>query len=376
MNIVLLEPFFTGSHASWARGLVAHSGHRVDILQLPGVHWKWRMHGGAVTLAGRFLEGGYRPDLVLATDMLDVGAFLALTRPVTSGLPIAVYFHENQLTYPWSPKDRDKHSTRDRHYAFINFVSALSCDRVFFNSHYHMQSFLDALPRFLRQFPDYQELAQVDLIHKKSEVLPLALDLASLDLPDPTSMGAVKNPRPLVLWNHRWEYDKNPGDFFAALRVLADRGRQFEVALVGETFDVIPGPFLEGARALGDRIIHSGYVTSRRAYAEWLHRSHILPVTSNQDFFGGSVVEAMYCGCYPILPRRLAYPERIPAERHTECFYETFDQLVETLDRAVVEFESLDTKSLRVEARRYDWRNMTPRYDRCLAAVARREVTD
>jgi glycosyltransferase involved in cell wall biosynthesis len=232
MNIVLLEPFYTGSHASWAEGLAAHSRHRVEILKLSGSHWKWRMHGGAVTLAERFLEGGYRPDLLLATDMLDMGAFLALTRKVTAGIPTATYFHENQLTYPWSPKDRDKRRAWDRHYSFINFVSALTSDRVFFNSRYHMNSFLEALPVFLRQFPDHQELDQVAVIRRKCEVLPLGFDLNSLDAAgDRQAAGGAKNPRPLVLWNHRWEYDKNPGDFFAALRVVAGRGRSFDVAL-------------------------------------------------------------------------------------------------------------------------------------------------
>ncbi|MEE9270089.1 MAG: DUF3524 domain-containing protein [Candidatus Krumholzibacteria bacterium] len=374
MNIVLLEPFYTGSHASWAEGLAAHSRHRVEILELSGSHWKWRMHGGAVTLAERFLAGGYRPDFLLATDMLDMGAFLALTRKVTAGIPTAIYFHENQLTYPWSPKDRDKRRAWDRHYSFINFVSALACDRVFFNSRYHMNSFLEALPVFLRQFPDHQELGQVAVIRRKCEVLPLGFDLHSLDAAgDRPATEGVKSPRPLVLWNHRWEYDKNPEDFFAALQLVAGRGRAFDVALVGEVFDVVPAPFLAGASALGERIIHSGYVASRREYAGWLWRSHILPVTSNQDFFGGSVLEAMYCGCFPILPRRLAYPELIPEERYSACFYEEFDELVEKLDEAVCNFTSLETHDLREAARRYDWRDTAPLYDERFEAVRRGE---
>ncbi|GIS57231.1 MAG: hypothetical protein CM1200mP1_11690 [Candidatus Neomarinimicrobiota bacterium] len=31
----------------------------------------------------------------------------------------------------------------------------------------------------------------------------------------------------------------------------------------------------------------------------------IFSLTNNQDFFGGSVVEAIYCGVYPVLPKRL-----------------------------------------------------------------------
>ena len=59
-----------------------------------------------------------------------------------------VYFHENQASYPWSPNDRDIQYNRDTHYGFINYVSALTADHVFFNSEFHMNSFLNALPSF------------------------------------------------------------------------------------------------------------------------------------------------------------------------------------------------------------------------------------
>ncbi|MCB0587349.1 MAG: DUF3524 domain-containing protein, partial [Phaeodactylibacter sp.] len=51
MNILLIEPFLSGSHQKWAEGYRAHSRHNVRILSLKGRHWKWRMHGGAATLA-------------------------------------------------------------------------------------------------------------------------------------------------------------------------------------------------------------------------------------------------------------------------------------------------------------------------------------
>src|SRR5690242_21930973 len=113
MRISLIEPYFTGSHAAWAREYASHSRHRVELLTLPGRNWKWRMHGGAVTLASRFLAAPHSPDLILATDMLDLTSFLALTREKSARCPCALYFHENQLTYPWSPTDADPAKKRD-----------------------------------------------------------------------------------------------------------------------------------------------------------------------------------------------------------------------------------------------------------------------
>lgn len=131
MNILLIEPYFTGSHKSWAEGYKSHSNHTIDLLTMKGQFWKWRMHGGAVTLANQYLYSNYNPDLIITTDMLDLSTFLSLTRRKTASIPTALYFHENQLTYPWSPTDRDVIENRNKHYGFINFTSALSADYVF-----------------------------------------------------------------------------------------------------------------------------------------------------------------------------------------------------------------------------------------------------
>jgi hypothetical protein len=139
------------------------------------------MHGGAVSLAKQFIDLDFKPDLILGTSMLDFSTFLGLTKEKSAGIPTAIYFHENQLTYPWSPQDRDVKHKRDNHYAFINYTSALVADRVFFNSKYHLESFLGALPKFLNQFPDKQGKENIEFISNKSEVLYLGMDLSRFD---------------------------------------------------------------------------------------------------------------------------------------------------------------------------------------------------
>jgi glycosyltransferase involved in cell wall biosynthesis len=370
MEILLIEPYNTGSHAEWALGYARHSSHVVRTLSLSGEHWKWRMHGGAVTLARKFHESGHAPDLILATDMLDLASFLALTWAKTAGVRSAVYFHENQITYPWSPLDRDPAERRDEHYGFINFTSALAADRVFFNSQYHMDSFLNELPRFLARFPDHQELSSVERICEKSSVLPLGFEFARLDpmtLRDPAEEKTAGRRRPLVVWNHRWEYDKNPEEFFRVLRILASRGLDFDVALLGESFDEIPACFADAESEFGDRIVQFGYVQERAEYARWLRRADLLPVTSNQEFFGASVIEAVFCGCFPILPARLAYPELFPVELRSACFYRDFDDLVRRLTAALTQIDRVRKISFRSVAEKFDWRRVAPVYDAVFA---------
>jgi len=374
MDILIIEPYFTGSHAQWAEGYKAESRHNVELLTLPGRYWKWRMHGGAVTLANRFIEEGRRPDLILASDMLDLTTFLSLTRRVTSDIPVAIYFHENQLTYPWQVGDRDVKNNRDAHYGFINYSSALVADKVFFNSKYHQESFLEALAQYLKGMPEYNEQASAGLIRAKSSVLYPGMALEGLG----TGAGQAcrsKDSPPLILWNHRWEYDKNPEVFFKALYLMADKGLDFEVAVLGENFSQSPVVFEEARARLGSRIIHYGFLKDRAEYARWLRRADILPVTSTHDFFGCSVVEAIYMNALPILPERLAYPEHIPERLKDRCFYRGFDGLCSRLEAAISGIEDIrkggELDDMNAHVARYDWSNMAGIYDEELERMSR-----
>jgi len=371
MNILLIEPYFTGSHRQWASGYQASSGHGVEILKLSGANWKWRMHGGAVTLARRFLESGSTPDIILATDMLDLTTFLALTRRKTANVPTAIYFHENQLTYPWSPTDRDVVRNRDKHYGFINYASAMAADAVFFNSRYHMESFYDEAVRLLKHFPDHNEPDSIESLRDKSSVLPLGMDLRRLDeYTDEVGASTDAVGGPLVVWNHRWEYDKNPDEFFKALRTLADDEVPFRLAVLGENFSQVPVVFLKARDRLGDRVVQFGYAEDFEAYAHWLHSADVLPVTSHQDFFGAGVAEAIYCGCRPLLPRRLAFPELLPDEAaETGTFYANYDEFLDRL-RALLLDPKPSGGRYRDAIVRFDWQNMAPVYDRTLEDVA------
>ncbi len=362
MNITLLEPFHTGSHAAWTKELVKHSRHDIDVLSLSGHNWKWRMHGGAVTLARRYLESDQTPDLLLASDMLDLSTFLSLTRKRTAQLPTALYFHENQLTYPWSPHDQASREKRDLHYGFINYSSALSADTLLFNSRYHLEAFTGDLPRFLKALPDHNEISSIETIRNKSQVLPLGLDLQRFDAHRPEQSDDNNRP-PLILWNHRWEYDKNPQEFFQALYSLQDEGVAFEVALLGESFANNAPQFVEARKRLGKRIVQYGFADSFAEYAEWLWRADILPVTSIHDFFGASVVQAMYCQTIPLLPKRLAYPEHIPAQHHDQFFYNDANGFLSRLRKLLTDRATTDISGIRNFVTAYDWETQIEYYD-------------
>lgn len=359
--IALIEPFFGGSHRAWAEGLKRHSQCEIELFGLSDRFWKWRMHGGAVTLAHMLLESQKQFDLILASDMLDASVFLAQIRQRYPAIPIVLYMHENQLTYPWSPTDPDVSRKRDVHYGYINYTSALAAEAVLFNSDYHRVGFLDACESMLRRFPDHQNLDSLKALIAKSRTLHLGLDLSFFDSCKP--LKAEERP-PLILWNHRWEYDKNPEGFFRMLFVLAAEGLDFEVAVLGECYSDCPEIFKEAEKTLNDRLLHFGFCESREAYAAWLWRADILPVTSCQDFFGISIVEACYCGAIPLLPNRLSYPELLPPKAQNDYLYDSEDELLSKM-RGMLKEKKEFPENIREHVAQFDWKVQIKSYDHC-----------
>lgn len=358
MRIALLESYYGGSHKAWADGYCRFSRHEIELITLPAQFWKWRMQGAAITFA-RLLKS--KPDLILASSMMDLSIFRALTRERVADVPVAMYFHENQLSYPQSR--RQNHGWR---YGFINYVSALCADANFFNSQFHLDDFLAQLPRMLKHFADYNELETIDEIRAKSSILPLGIDLLRFDEHRDRRQ---QQEEPLILWNHRWEHDKDPAAFVGSMIRLADEGCDFQLAITGERFGELPESFKRAQSRLGDRIIQLGYVDSFEEYARLLWRADYVVSTARQEFFGLSVCEAIYCGCIPILPDRLNYPDLIAEELKPVCLYQR-DRLTAQMRYHLEGDLRLDTTALRDKIASFDWRLKAPVYDAALAALA------
>jgi hypothetical protein len=88
------------------------------------------------------------------------------------------------------------------------------------------------------------------------------------------------------------------------------------------------------------------------------------------------MLEAIHCGCHPLLPNRLTYPELIPERLHhpllhAPVLYETEDALFETL-RAVLrgEAQRLPLEVLREIPADLAWPLQAPQFDALLEEVA------
>jgi len=166
------------------------------------------------------------------------------------------------------------------------------------------------------------------------------------------------------LWNHRWEYDKNPEVFFEILSGIKKKGINFKLIVLGEKTEKYPKIFDWAKIYFKEELVHFGYVSSKQKYWSLLHKASILPVTSNQDFFGISIVEAMHSDVFPLLPNRLVYPEHIPAERQKIHLYnnerELESMLIDLLQSGGIK------NGFQVWVEKYSWSNSIEKYDTLL----------
>ncbi|WP_103019365.1 tRNA-queuosine alpha-mannosyltransferase domain-containing protein [Salinibacter altiplanensis] len=374
MNVLALEPWYSGSRRHFLNGLAEHSTHDVRRVTMPGRFWQWRMEGGGVTLAQKVrsvVDEGFRPDLLFVTDMVNLPAVLSLARPCLDDVPTLAYFHENQLTYPVPPSEEGK-----RAYAVTNYLSALAADRVVFNTQSHFDEFIEALPQLLRDFPDFTNMHTVRDIRDKSTVLHPGIDLAAHDEYRDTGRTSPGTAPPVVLWTQRWEHNKNPSGFFRMMNRLNDAGVPFRLILAGEHFREQPEEFERAFERYAGRILHYGYAEDFDAYSRLLHRADVVVSTARHEFFGKAIQEAIYCGCHPVLPNRLSYPELIPETHHrpllhAPILYEDEDHLFGVL-RSILEREErpLPPDTLHQMPEPLDWRTHAEGYDELFEATA------
>lgn len=262
----------------------------------------------------------------------------------------SVYFHENQFEYPVREE-----LERDGQFGWSQAMSAMVADLIFWNSNYNLQSFLAGLRKFIMTMPKEQrpnfEVMRERITTKSTicyfPVNPVPLNITPISDPSPS--------RPLhIVWNHRWEWDKGPEILFRVLRKLISPEEkppspsatqaspsessmvvsepkpeipQFYISIIGESFGEVPEFFESAKTEFSSYIKHWGYLESRGLYFNTLYDADVVVSTALHEFFGVSVIEAIKCGCFPLCPNRLVFPEYL-GDQH---LYKTEDQLAKKL---------------------------------------------
>ena len=296
-SIWLLSAYRSDSHASWADWLVdtfrEFDWHK---LELPGRHFRWRIRGNPLSWLHKLPEE--TPDLILATSMVDLSTLKGL-HPRLANTPCVYYFHENQFSYPLS-----KHQVNSVEPQMVQLYGSLVANKLLFNSTYNRDTFLDGVEKLLNKFPDNIPDGVVESLKNKSDILPVVVC--------PVEQTAVKDQE-LILWSHRWEYDKDPQVFCDALLKLHKTGQNFKLALLGSRSKIKPDALLEIEEKLADKIIVNEKVC-REDYQRYLSQSAIVVSTAIHEFQGLSILEAVSAGAVPLVPDDLCYREQYTDE--------------------------------------------------------------
>ncbi len=315
LSILALEPWLGGSHARTLELWGARSAHAIQVAGLPARHWKWRMQGAAPVLAQRVAQGP-PPDALFASGYLDLPTFRGFLPPAWRHVPALAYFHETQFTYPRRTGEEEVDAPDpDYSYGFKNVLTCLAAERVVFNSAFHRDAFGAAAERVLAALPGPNLGGRLIQALDAARVVAPGVDVAGT----PLGPGAPAGAPLRVLWNHRWEHDKDPLAFLDAVRCAVDAGARLELELCGASFERSPDGVAQRLEGLGQVVRQRGFRSERRDYVGDLGQCDVVVSCARHEFFGVSVLEALAAGCRPLVPRRLAYPELLAGR--ADAFY-------------------------------------------------------
>nr|XP_057938951.1 glycosyltransferase-like domain-containing protein 1 isoform X3 [Doryrhamphus excisus] len=384
-SVLLLEAFYGGSHKQLT-DLLSSQLDSCSVFTLPAKKWHWKARTSALYFSQNIPPcPSYR--VLFCSSVLNLCELAAL-RPDLAGLKKVLYFHENQLVYPVR-KDQD----RDFQYGYNQILSCLVADVVVFNSAFNMNSFLSAIPSFLKKIPDHRPKDVAQLIGPKCQVLHFPLHLADVSglLPKHKLLHSPAHPpdtddiirpqtarsslqsspgsqedspvRPLhIVWPHRWEHDKNPELFFSTVLKLKDEGLHFLLSVLGETFSDVPETFTQSRPLLETHIVNWGFLSSKDQYVNVLCEADVVVSTAAHEFFGVAMLEAVHCGCYPLCPKALVYPEIFPAE----YLYATPRQLHRKLRALCRRPQAARSHVVKVDTRSFSWDVLKGRFQTLL----------
>ena len=301
MRVLLLSAYEAVSHRYWAQSLIAQLDEvSWTLLTLPPRHFAWRIRGNPLSWMLKehdTLSQSY--EVVLATSMVDLATLIGLFPHLGRAKKI-VYFHENQFAYPESSDQIPQVEAK-----MVNLYTALAADSVVFNSAYNRDSFIDGARAFLKKMPENLPAAKpLEALRERSQVLLVPISDSSTSR---QQTGVQKTVPQRIVWNHRWEYDKNPDDFFAVLFALSDAGVAFELAVLGQRFRQTPAIFDEAEQCLAKHIVAWG-PQPEEMYRELLDSAGIVVSTTWHEFQGLAIMEAAQRGALPLVPDRLCFP--------------------------------------------------------------------
>jgi uncharacterized protein DUF3524 len=341
LDILALEPFYGGPRRAMLSAIRRCSRHRWTILKLPPRRMERRLAAAANWFAEqlcRHFTGDI--DVLFTSEAMNLANLLRLV-PELAKRPSVVYFHDNHLP--------EVGCTRDGPFDLINLTTALSATEIWFNSTYHLRTFLARAQGLVARHPELTATDPMRSVSSRAFILPPPTDLNFTSevrayrqpLRDPDTIFVETRNADVKLLN-------------SALEILWPR-RNFKLVTVGPVdrlSEKWPRSTVreadEVAQVLG--MLESGVFLS------------VKPVANFDYLF----VRAMLAGCRPLVPSTGMYHELIPQPlQEASLFTPTPESLAAKLEVALC-----DTRFSRQPP---DWRKPFATLD---AIVAARQIDE
>jgi hypothetical protein len=297
LDILALEPFYGGARRVMLESLIHCSRHRWTLLKLPPRRIERRLTTAAHWFAeqlSRHWAG--RCDVLLTSEAMNLADLFRLV-PALQKKPSVVYFHSNQLP----PPEVEQDSPLD----VVNLNTAVAATETWFNSLFHLRSFLAKASALVRRHPELSGLNPMPEITAKAQLMTPPVEFRQLH--EMAQRNPVRRERRTIFVETR---DANPELLNRALATLMRRGEQFKLVTIGN---------LDGVSDQFPRETLSENDDNAQLYA--MLRAGVFMSVKMGAPFDHHCVRALAAGCYPMAPNVGVYRELLPEVLHPPCLY-------------------------------------------------------
>src|SRR3954447_2443376 len=162
LDILALEPFYGGPRRVMLESVIHCSKHRWTLLKLPPRRIERRLTAAAHWFAEQLSRHWVgHTDLLFTSEALNLSDLYRLV-PELLKKPSVVYFHSNQLP--------DPSATTQTPLDLVNLNTAAAASEIWFNSLYHLRSFLARADALVRRHPELSNHNPMAEMTAKSQV--------------------------------------------------------------------------------------------------------------------------------------------------------------------------------------------------------------
>ncbi len=336
LDILALEPFYGGPRRAMLNAIRRCSRHRWTILKLPPRRMERRLAAAANWFAEqlcRHFTGDI--DVLFTSEAMNLSSLVRLV-PELAKRPAVVYFHDNQLP--------DVASKQDGPFDLINLTTAHAATEIWFNSNYHLRTFLARAQALVARHPELEATDSLRAVSSKAFIVAPPTDL--------TFTAGVRAYRQPPRDAHTIFVETRNADvklLNAALDILSQK-RNFKLITVGPV-DRLSDKWQRSTVREADEVAQVVGMLESQVFLS-------VKPAANFDYL---FIRGMLAGCHPMVPNTGMYHEILPESMvDAGMFLPTPEGLATKLSAALDNAE--------FAAQPPDWRRPFARLDAITAA--------